>query len=119
MTATVEASAVAARRGRPPQVFAVVLILFWLPLGVGGVQLLLLGGSPYYLVAAIVFILSAALLWRGERRGAQLYLGGLFGTVVWSLWEVGFDGWALMPRLLLPALLGLWLLMPWVRRGLA
>ena len=101
------------------RVLAVVLILFWLPLGIGGVRLLTLGGSPYYLAAAVVFILSAVLVWRGERRGAWLYLAGFAATLVWSRWEAGLDGWALMPRLLLPAVFGLWLLTPWARRALA
>lgn len=94
-------------------------MLFGLLLGGGGVPLLLLGGSPYYLIAGAVVIYSAVLMWRGRRRGAMLY--GLFmgGTLVWSVWEVGLDGWALMPRLLLPALLGVWLLVIVARRPLS
>jgi quinoprotein glucose dehydrogenase len=96
----------------------VILLLIGLPLAGGGVWLLTLGGSSYYLIAGAVISASGILLIRGRKAGAQLY-GLLFlGTILWSLWEVGLDGWALMPRLALPALLGLMLLLPWVRRGL-
>jgi quinoprotein glucose dehydrogenase len=85
----------------------------------GGVWLAVLGGSLYYAVAGAAIVISAVLLWRGRAAGAWLYLVMLLGTVGWSLWEVGLDGWQLLPRLLLFMLLGLWLLTPWARRGLA
>ncbi len=104
---------------RPPRIYASILGLISLALLAGGIYLAILGGSLYYMIAGVVILASAVLLWRGSRRGAHLYGLMLIATLLWSFWEVGLNGWALMPRLLLPTLLGLWLLMPWVRRRLA
>lgn len=108
----------ATRTGRPPRIFAALLLLLGAVLAVGGVWLAVLGGSPYYAIAGLALILSGILLWRGRRSGAWLYLIILLGTFGWSLWEVGLDGWQLLPRLALFMVLGLWLLTPWARRGL-
>ncbi len=105
-------------RDRPPRIFAVVLLLAGLALAVGGVRLIALGGSFYYVITGIVLIASAILLWRGDRWGAYLYGLLTFGTVLWALFEAGFDGWALAPRVLPFLVLGLLLLRPGVRRSL-
>jgi quinoprotein glucose dehydrogenase len=103
----------------PPRYLAAILFLFGLLLATGGFLLVELGGSVYYIVAGVAVIASAVLLWCGRRSGAWLYGSFLFGTLIWSLWEVGFDVWALTPRLLLPTILGSWLLIPSVRHRLA
>jgi len=108
----------AARRASPPRAYAVLTGLIGLTLASGGGWLLALGGSPYYAACGLVLLACAVLLWRGMRAGAWLYGLMLAATLAWSLWEVGLDGWALMPRLVGPAVFGLWLLTPWVRRGL-
>ena len=102
----------------PPRVFATLLLIIGAALAFGGGKLIAVGGSWYYLVAGVTVIASAVLLWRGRRTGAWLYGLMLLGTLAWALWEVGLDGWALASRLIGPAVLGLWLLMPWVGRGL-
>jgi quinoprotein glucose dehydrogenase len=103
---------------RRPFVLATVLLVLGAVLASGGAQLLLLGGSPYYLVAGLMMVASGALVWRCSRWGARLYGLLLAGTFLWALWEVGLDGWALAPRLLTLLVLGSWFLMPWVRRAL-
>jgi len=105
-------------RTRPPRIFATILLLVGLALTVGGLRLVVLGGSFYYLVCGMVLGASAVLLWRGNRWGAYLYGLLTFGTAIWALIEVGFDGWALAPRLLPFLVLGLLLLRPSVRRAL-
>lgn len=58
------------------------------------------------------------LLFRRRRHGAWLFGLTLAITIAWSLWEVGFDGWSLLPRLLIPISFAIWLLMPWSQRPL-
>ena len=41
----------------------------------------------------------------------------LLATLCWAVWEAGADGWALAPRLIAPAVLGLIFGTPWLRRG--
>jgi quinoprotein glucose dehydrogenase len=103
---------------RPRRIYAALLFLIGAALAIGGIRLAALGGSLYYVLAGTLVVASAILLWRGRRLGAWLYVAMLVGTLVWALWEVGLDGWALMPRLLMWIVLGLWLLTPWARRGL-
>jgi quinoprotein glucose dehydrogenase len=97
---------------------AAILCVLGLTLGAGGLYLVLLGGSVYYLVTGLAMLVSGVLLWRLDRRGAWLYGLVLAWTLVWSLWEAGFDGWALVPRLVGPVVLGLLFLLPAVQRSL-
>ncbi len=89
-----------------------------LALAVLGWKLLVLGGSAYYLAAGAALTLTALLVARGSSRASTLYAAFFAATVIWALWEVGLDGWALAPRLGLPAVLGLWMLTPWIRMTL-
>jgi quinoprotein glucose dehydrogenase len=90
------------------------LSLIWL-----GAELLMLGGSPYYLVAGGAMAASATLIAMRKWSGVWLYALFLAATLVWALWESGLDGWALAPRLAMPGVMGLWMLTPWFRRGMA
>jgi len=105
-------------RHRRPRIFAALLAVVGLVLIVGGTRLLMLGGSLYYLIAGLMCVLSGALLWRGRSLGSLVYGGMLLGTISWAVWEVGFDAWALMPRVAVPLVIGLWFLTPWLNRGL-
>src|SRR5882724_152805 len=106
------------RRHRAPRIFALLLAGIGLVLILGGSRLLMLGGSLYYVIAGLALVLSSVLLWRRSRLGSLVYGAMLLFTIIWSLWEVGFDGWALLPRLATPLVIGLWFLTPWLNRGL-
>ncbi|HJN49871.1 MAG TPA: membrane-bound PQQ-dependent dehydrogenase, glucose/quinate/shikimate family [Pseudomonadales bacterium] len=106
------------RTDRRPRLFPILLLLVALPLVLGGAQLASLGGSLYYLPAGLAIIVSAVLLWGGKASGSLTYGGLLVVTCAWALFEAGTDLWALAPRVLPFATLGLWLLTPWARRGL-
>lgn len=97
--------------------FSVLLFAGGVWLAAGGAWLARLGGSWYYLLAGLVTIGAAVLLWRRRRVGLWVYLALLAGTVVWALAEVGLDFWQLVPRLGLPLALSIYLLTPWVRRA--
>lgn len=87
-------------------------------LATGGVRLIVLGGSPYYLAAGIAVASSgAALLLARWRVGSLIYAIMLAVTLAWALIEVGLDGWALAPRLVSPAVLGLPFLLFALLRG--
>jgi quinate dehydrogenase (quinone) len=103
---------------RPPRIFAAILALIAVALLYGGVRLIAVGGSVYYLLAGAAVLASAVLLWRGHRLGSQIYGGLLLATLAWSLFEVGADLWALAARLAFLAIVGVWFLTPYVRRGL-
>ncbi|MBU4137091.1 MAG: membrane-bound PQQ-dependent dehydrogenase, glucose/quinate/shikimate family, partial [Alphaproteobacteria bacterium] len=91
--------------GAAVRVLAGVLALIGLVLAVGGAWLLSLGGSFYYLLAGLGLVASAVMLWRLRLLGAWIYVGVFALTVLWALWEVGLNGWALVPRVVAPAVL--------------
>lgn len=92
------------------RVIAVLFMVVGAALALPGVQLVTLGGSPYYAIVGVGFLLSGWMLWRERASGAWLYLALLVGTLAWSLWEAGLDGWALYPRVGLFLVLGVVLL---------
>ncbi len=87
------------------RVLAAVFVILGLVLTVGGAWLLALGGSPYYLLAGLGLMASGAMLWRLSLVGAWIYVVVFVLTVLWALWEVGLNGWALVPRVVAPAVL--------------
>jgi membrane-bound PQQ-dependent dehydrogenase (glucose/quinate/shikimate family) len=113
-----EPSMTEARTRRPPRLFAVLLLLIAAAFLYGGIKLIAVGGSWYYLIAGIALASSAVLLWRRNPLGSRVYGLLLIATLVWALAEAGTDLWALMPRLAFLSVLGLWLITPFARRGL-
>ncbi len=96
---------------------ALIFLLVGASLAVGGLYLALIGGSPYYVIAGLVLVVDAFLLFRGHRAAYPLYAVTLLATTAWALWEVGLDFWRLAPRLDIWVILGVWLLLPWVVRA--
>ena len=103
---------------KPPRIFPVILFLIAIPLVLGGLQLVILGGSFYYLLAGLVLVASAYRLWHADPTGSLVYGGLLIATVAWALMESGTNLWALAPRILPFAAIGFWFLTPWLRRSL-
>jgi len=100
------------------KIFALIVALFGLALAAGGLWLITLGGSWYYLLAGAGMLASGVLLFLQRLSGVWLYWLVFIGTLVWALWEVGLDPWALLPRVLALALIALLSLafVPWLRR---
>ena len=99
-------------------VTAVVLTLIGLGLFGFGSQLIMLGGSFYYVLSGLAFLLTAVLLFKRNRAALHVYAVFIVATLAWAIWEVGFDWWQLGPRGGIVILIGLWLLVPWVRKPL-
>jgi quinoprotein glucose dehydrogenase len=87
-----------------------IFILCGLLLALPGAILIGLGGSPYYAASGIALAISGVLLWRARLAGAWVFAALLVLTCLWALWEAGPDGWAMVPRLSLFALLAVLLL---------
>ena len=88
-----------------------LLLATGLGMAVPGLYLASLGGSLYYAVAGVLILISAVMVLRDNPAGATLFWLVFLGSIGWSLWEVGLDGWALMPRLVFLGVAALWLLM--------
>ena len=100
-------------------VMAGILALLGLVVAGGGVWLAVLGGSLYYIVAGIGILVAGLLLFANRPSGLFVYALVIAGSLVWAIYEVGFDWWQLAPRGGLLIVLGLLLLTPWVMRPLA
>lgn len=87
------------------RLLAWVCILFGLVICAGGIWLLLLGGSWYYALAGAGLIATGILLNHGSMKAVAVYLVVWVLTVLWAFWEVGMDGWALVPRLVAPTVI--------------
>lgn len=92
--------------------FAAITLIIGLALGAGGLKLAMLGGSLYYAVAGCGYVILALLLFRKHRLGLWLNIAIFGATIIWALLDTPeFGFWALLPRLVVPALLfglGLW-----------
>ncbi len=83
---------------------------------VAGGILAALGGSLYYVLAGLAMIVSGALIGRGDRRGSLVYLAVWVATLIWAVWEAGFDLLAQVPRVVAPTVLLVIVFLPWLGR---
>ncbi len=85
----------------------------------GGGWLAAIGGSLYYVVAALLFLATAWLLHRARPEALGVFAALVIGTLIWALYEVGFDWWPLAARGDIVFVIGALLLLPWVTRPLS
>ncbi|MBP2446793.1 glucose/quinate/shikimate family membrane-bound PQQ-dependent dehydrogenase [Rhizobium leguminosarum] len=97
---------------------SIFFIIIGLTLSGGGLCLVTLGGSMFYLFAGLMFLITAGLLLMRKAVALWVYAVLVVAALAWAIWEVGFDWWQLGPRGGMIILLGLWLLTPWIRRPL-
>ena len=79
--------------------------LLGLVLLAGGIWLINLGGSWYYALAGFGLLFTAWPLWRARTMAVVNYVLVWAGTLGWTVWEVGFDWWAWVPRMVAPTVL--------------
>ncbi len=84
----------------------------------GGIWLIAIGGSWYYLIAGILMLAVTVLLKKRKAAALLLYAVLLLGTMIWGLAEVGSDFWALTPRCDVLVFFGIWLMLPVIWRKL-
>ncbi|WP_182086896.1 membrane-bound PQQ-dependent dehydrogenase, glucose/quinate/shikimate family [Aureimonas sp. ME7] len=84
----------------------------------GGAWLLGIGGSPFYLVAGILFLVTAILLHHRRPEALAVFALVVVGTLGWALYEAGFDWWPLAARGDVVFVIGALLLLPRVTRSL-
>ena len=82
-----------------------VIALIGIILALGGAELIAAGGSWYYLFDGLALIVAGLAIAQRKLLGAWIYVGAFVGTALWAFWEVGLDGWALVPRLVGPLIL--------------
>jgi quinoprotein glucose dehydrogenase len=99
-------------------VIGLVISLLGAILVAGGVWLLAVGGSAYYVVVGLGFLATGILMLRRRAEALTVFAVALGATLVWAIWETGFDWWQLAPRGGIPVLLGIILLLPVVWRKL-
>src|SRR5262245_58967432 len=81
------------------------IVLIGIVLAVGGAQLILVGGSWYYLFAGLALIVAGLAVAQRKLLGALIYAGAFVATMLWAFWGVGLNGWPLVPRLVGPLVL--------------
>lgn len=96
------ASDMARHRLIAPLILGAMIALIGLVLAIGGAWLAMLGGSLYYLLTGIAMLASGTLLIRRRELGIWLYMAIFVATLGWAFWEVGANGWALVPRIIAP-----------------
>jgi quinoprotein glucose dehydrogenase len=101
---------------RTPIWIGVVFVLLGAFLLCGGIWLIARGGSWYYVVAGVLMIASGYLFARRRAVALSVYALMLAATTIWSIVEVRFDWWQLVPRLDVWFVIALVLLLPWVRK---
>jgi quinoprotein glucose dehydrogenase len=101
-----------------PRIVGLLLGILGLVVAVAGGWLLALGGSPYYLAAGALMLISGILLASLNAAAFGVYALLLGATLAWALWESGLDWWPLAARLDLLYVIGLLLVTPWIRRRL-
>lgn len=87
-------------------VFSLISLAVGLVLAYGGSKLLMLGGSAYYLLAGLAYSALAVLVFLKHRLALAFSVVTFLATCVWAFCdtpEVGY--WALLPRLVVPAIL--------------
>ncbi|OUJ15393.1 glucose/quinate/shikimate family membrane-bound PQQ-dependent dehydrogenase [Acetobacter sp. DsW_063] len=103
---------------KPVVLTALLVALIGVALTIGGAWLSTYGDTPYYLICGIAMLATAFLLYRGKAAALWVYAAITLGSLIWAVTEAGFDFWSLVPRSDVIGIVGIWLLLPFIRRPL-
>jgi quinate dehydrogenase (quinone) len=92
-------------------VMGLIGLLLGLYFVIGGVLLIARGGSWYYLLAGAALCATSVQLARRRSSACVIFLALLIATVLWAVWEAGFEFWPLQARIFMFSVIGM-LLMP-------
>lgn len=70
---------------------------------IGGGKLISLGGSWYFLLAGVFMTLAAILMFRRKALSGFIYAAVFVVTLIWSLFDKGWDFWGLFSNLMFPS----------------
>ena len=84
----------------------VIIALLGAALAVGGVKLVSLGGSWYFLSGGVAMAIAGLLIAARKPAGAWLFAAFLVGTAIWAVADVGLVYWPLFSRLFMFAVIG-------------
>ncbi|MBH3338679.1 glucose/quinate/shikimate family membrane-bound PQQ-dependent dehydrogenase [Pseudomonas mendocina] len=87
--------------------FGIVVALLGLALAIGGVRLLSLGGSIYFLIGGLAMALAGVLIALRKPAGAWLFAAFLVGTAVWAVLDTDRSFWPMFSRLFMFSVIGL------------
>ncbi|WP_419736153.1 glucose/quinate/shikimate family membrane-bound PQQ-dependent dehydrogenase [Pseudomonas sp. COR18] len=85
----------------------IVIALLGLALAAGGVRLVTLGGSGYFLIGGLVMASAGLLIARRKPGGAWLFAAFLIGTAIWALVDTDRSFWPMFSRLFMFSVIGL------------
>lgn len=83
-----------------------IIALLGLALAAGGIRLVSLGGSWYFLVGGLAMALSGLLIALRKPVGAWLFAAFLIGTALWAVSDTGLVFWPLFSRLFMFSAIG-------------
>jgi quinoprotein glucose dehydrogenase len=90
------------KRSWPATILAFFMALIGIALAIGGAWLLILGGSPYYLIAGLALLASGWFLLKGRLLGGWIYVGLFILSAIWGFAESRGNAWAMIPWLVAP-----------------
>ena len=85
----------------------VIIALLGLALAIGGVKLVSLGGSWYFLIGGAIMAIAGLLIACRKPAGAWVFAAFLIGTAIWAVADVGLVFWPLFSRLFMFAAIGM------------
>ena len=101
-----------------PLITSILIGLLGLPMALMGAQLLLAGGTPFFLVAGALMSASAYYLFQRKPLGFNIYAVLVLVTLAWAVYEAGNSFWLVGSRIWVIGFIALWLCTPLVRRTL-